>query len=93
MNDAVCVRCLVSGRVQGVFFRASTAREAKALGVNGHAINLADGRVEVLICGKAAAVETLCRWLETGPPGARVDSVKITDADLAGAEPTGFVTG
>jgi len=89
---------MVSGRVQGVFFRASTAREAKALGVNGHAINLADGRVEVLICGKAAAVDALCRWLETGPPGARVDAVTISDAELADAEPAGaelkgFVTG
>ena len=93
MSDIVCRRCLVSGRVQGVFFRASTAREAKALGVNGHAINLADGRVEVLAWGEAGAVEALCAWLEKGPPAARVDDVGVQDAELPGAAGTGFSTG
>ena len=44
----ICKRCVVSGRVQGVYYRGSTARVAASLGVTGHAVNLADGRVEVL---------------------------------------------
>ena len=65
-------RCLVSGRVQGVFYRASTRERAHALGVSGHARNLADGRVEVLACGEPAAVDALCDWLWQGPPSAQV---------------------
>lgn len=72
----VCVRCLVSGRVQGVFFRGSARREAMRLGVRGYARNLRDGRVEVLACGPRDAVEALCAWLHTGPPAARVEAVE-----------------
>jgi acylphosphatase len=93
MSDIVCRRCLVSGRVQGVFFRASTARKAKSLGVNGHAINLADGRVEVLAWGEAGAVGALCAWLEKGPPAARVDAVSVQDAEIPEAARSGFSTG
>ena len=57
-----CVRCIVSGRVQGVFFRAATQREAQQLGVTGYARNLPDGNVEVLACGKASALEGLKEW-------------------------------
>jgi acylphosphatase len=74
-------RCLVSGRVQGVFFRASTRQRALALGVLGHARNLADGRVEVLACGEAAAVDALCSWLWQGSPASQVTGVEIDDAD------------
>ena len=77
-------RFIVSGKVQGVFFRASTAREATRLGIRGHALNLPDGRVEVLAMGDAAAVEELHRWLERGPPAARVDAVEARD-DVAAA--------
>lgn len=77
----ICKRCLVSGRVQGVFYRASTAERAKVLGVTGHAKNLPDGRVEVLACGEAAAVQELCNWLWEGPPAARVERVDISEAD------------
>lgn len=93
MRDIVCRRCLVSGRVQGVFFRASTARKAKSLGVNGHAINLADGRVEVLAWGESGAVGALCAWLEKGPPAARVDAVEVQDAAIPDAAGSGFSTG
>ncbi len=72
----VCVRCLVSGRVQGVFFRGSARREAMRLGVRGYARNLRDGRVEVLACGPRDAVDALCAWLRTGPPAARVEAVE-----------------
>jgi acylphosphatase len=75
-DDEVAIRFTVSGKVQGVFFRASTAREAARLGIRGHAINLPDGRVEVLAVGTAAAVAELGRWLGRGPPAARVAAVE-----------------
>jgi acylphosphatase len=69
-------RFLVSGRVQGVFFRASTRNEAERLGLAGSASNLADGRVEVVASGTGDALSALERWLWQGPPSARVDDVK-----------------
>jgi acylphosphatase len=77
----LCRRCYVSGRVQGVYYRASTAAQARRLGVTGYARNLADGRVEVLACGEPSAVAALCEWLWQGPPAARVTDVRIEDAD------------
>jgi acylphosphatase len=71
------VRCLVSGIVQGVFFRASTARQADRLGLSGWARNLADGNVEVVARGPEEAVGELTRWLWDGPDAARVDAVSI----------------
>jgi acylphosphatase len=68
-------RFLVSGLVQGVFFRASTQARARELGLAGHARNLADGRVEVVAQGDADALDALGRWLLEGPPSARVDAV------------------
>ena len=68
-------RFLVSGRVQGVFFRASTREQALALGLCGLARNLADGRVEVIACGDHEAIAMLERWLHEGPPAARVEQV------------------
>ncbi len=74
MNE--CLRCTVSGRVQGVWFRASTRRQAQALGVTGYARNLAGGQVEVLACGEKAAIEQLKAWLWEGPDAAEVRSVE-----------------
>jgi acylphosphatase len=73
-------RFLVSGKVQGVFFRASTRDQALKLGLRGHAKNLADGCVEVLAEGNSSALDALERWLHVGPPMARVDSVGRSDA-------------
>lgn len=73
----VCIRFVVSGKVQGVFFRASTAREAQRLKLRGHAVNLPDGRVEVLAIGDPVAVDELGCWLRQGPPTARVDHVEV----------------
>ncbi|NLG58985.1 MAG: acylphosphatase [Gammaproteobacteria bacterium] len=73
-------RFLVSGRVQGVFFRASTRTRARELGLRGHALNLPDGRVEVLAAGLPDALEALAEWLRQGPPGARVEAVERTPA-------------
>ncbi len=77
MSDWIARRAFVSGRVQGVYFRASTRDRARELGVTGYARNLADGRVEVLACGPMTAVEQLCAWLRQGPPAARVDDVVV----------------
>jgi len=66
------LRCLVSGRVQGVFFRASTREQALRLGLTGYARNLPDGRVEVLACGDDTALAALRDWLHRGPAGATV---------------------
>ncbi|MGA8277984.1 MAG: acylphosphatase [Rhodanobacteraceae bacterium] len=74
-----CVRFLVSGHVQGVSFRASAAAEARRLGIGGHARNLADGRVEVMACGEAAALDALQTWLKAGTTHARVASVSRTE--------------
>jgi len=77
----IAARFLVSGRVQGVFFRASTRERALALGLRGHALNLPDGRVEVLAGGDAEAIEALAVWLRHGPPMAAVERVERSDAD------------
>ena len=71
----VCQRFLVSGRVQGVFFRASTRKQAQQLGLTGHVRNLPDGCVEVVACGGQAAIEALQSWLWQGPPHAQVNDV------------------
>lgn len=84
-------RFLVSGRVQGVFFRASTRDEARALGLAGSATNLADGRVEVIAEGGAPALDALERWLWQGPPAARVTAVTRERIDEAARR--GFTTG
>lgn len=76
-----CKRCLVSGKVQGVFFRAATRDRAQSLGVSGYAKNLDDGRVEVLACGEDKNVEALIDWLWEGSPAARVDHVEVEDVD------------
>lgn len=81
----------IVGRVQGVWFRESTRREAEALGITGHAKNLPDGSVEVLACGTPAALDRLAGWLGEGPPMARVSSVEWSDADCA--PPGAFTTG
>lgn len=72
----VCRRCLVSGLVQGVYFRAATQAEALRLNLTGYANNLPDGRVEVLACGEERNVEALCKWLWQGPPRAEVSDVQ-----------------
>jgi acylphosphatase len=84
MTPAVIARrARVEGRVQGVYFRASAAAEARRLGLSGHARNLADGSVEVLAVGPSAAVAALLDWLWRGPPLARVTAVTVTDLDAA----------
>ncbi len=69
------VRLIIKGRVQGVWFRDSTRRQANRLGVSGWVRNLPDGSVEVLAEGPADKVEKLVEWCHEGPPAARVDKV------------------
>ena len=84
-------RFFVSGRVQGVAFRAYTREQALALGLQGYARNLDDGRVEVLATGAPEAIESLARWLAHGPPAARVSGVAREPAD--GEDAQGFRIG
>lgn len=84
------VRFLVTGRVQGVGFRAATAGEAHRLGLRGTARNLADGRVEVLAAGEAHAIEALGEWLREGPELARVDSVERAAVDPGALDAEAF---
>lgn len=88
-------RCWVSGRVQGVHYRASARQQALRLGLNGYARNLSDGRVEVLMVGPAAATQALLDWLWQGPPSAAVSHVEVIELSLEelGALPASFVTG
>lgn len=67
----------ISGRVQGVFFRASTVDEAAARGVEGWVRNSSDGRVEAALEGERSAVEAMIAWCRKGPPAARVSSVEV----------------
>jgi acylphosphatase len=94
VGDWVARRCLVAGRVQGVFYRASTRQRALELGVSGHARNLPDGRVEVLACGTPQAVEALCEWLWRGSPASQVTSVVVdcVAPEALGSRPSGFLT-
>ena len=85
-----CIRCHVAGRVQGVFFRASTREKARSLGLTGYARNLPDGRVEVLACGEPQALQSLRDWLAVGPPAAVVSNVQCTPAEEAA--PVAFFT-
>lgn len=78
MEEAlVRAHVVVSGRVQGVFFRAETQQEAARLGVSGWVRNLPDGRVEAELQGTWASVERALAWVRQGPPRAEVDDVEI----------------
>ena len=89
----ICRRSFVSGRVQGVFYRATCARQAESLGLTGYARNLPDGRVEVLACGEPASVESFIAWLWEGSPASKVTGVDTSEAEVAEAPRTGFTSG
>lgn len=73
------VRVVASGRVQGVWFRESTRREAEHLGVRGWVRNLASGDVEIHAEGPSEAVEALLAWARKGPPRAEVLRLEVED--------------
>jgi acylphosphatase len=77
-------RALVSGRVQGVFFRAECARHARELGLGGSVRNLPDGQVEAVFEGPAEAVDQAVRWCSSGPTWARVERVEVAEEQPVG---------
>lgn len=82
MSEKTSIHCFVSGRVHGVWFRASTQDEAKKLGITGWAKNLPDGRVEVFASGDKKQLEKLHAWLHKGPQLAKVTEVIYEEVDF-----------
>jgi acylphosphatase len=74
--------CWVSGRVQGVFYRGTTASRAREMGITGYARNLPDGRVEVLVQGPQAVVEDFIKWLWIGSVASKVTAVDVRDVPV-----------
>ena len=89
MEDRIRRHAIIQGRVQGVFFRMETMKEAQAHDVTGWVRNLPDGAVEAVFEGNKEKVETVLSWCRQGPPAARVDSVDITEEPYTG-KLTGF---
>jgi acylphosphatase len=88
------VRAIVSGRVQGVYFRDSARREARMLGLVGWVRNTADGRVETQAQGLDESVDRYVHWLELGPPDAMVLAVEVVDQEPLDPPPSSFeITG
>ena len=77
----ICKRFIVSGRVQGCWYRGSTQQLAQSLGVKGYARNLPDGSVEVMACGTNEKIDELGSWLHQGPNNAKVSSVLAEDSE------------
>ena len=87
-------KCFVSGRVQGVFYRATVARRAAELGITGYARNLPDGRVEVLACGTDDGVARYLEALWVGSTASKVTAVDVIEVELAPHQrPERFGTG
>jgi acylphosphatase len=78
----------ITGRVQGVCFRAETCKLARRLGLTGWVRNCGNGDVELLIAGPDAMLEQMCHWLQQGPGHARVDTVSLESCADPGL--TGF---
>ncbi len=83
------MRVIASGRVQGVFYRATCARLARGLGLGGYVRNLPDGRVEAVFEGPEGAVEEMVEWSRRGPELAHVDDLDVVAEEPVGE--TGFV--
>jgi acylphosphatase len=78
------VRAVITGRVQGVCFRAFTREKALELGVRGYVRNMPDGSVELVASGDTAAVDALLGWVSQGPPGSRVRDVSVNETETSG---------
>ena len=85
----ICRHYIVSGRVQGVFFRANTQHQARALGLTGWVRNRYDGCVEVLACGDEQQLSIFAKWLEIGPELSKVTNIKVSEQKISAA-PTSF---
>ncbi len=75
MNQTICIKAVISGKVQGVFFRDSTQKEAERLQLTGWVQNTDDGNVELIALGDRDHVMELTDWLWQGPPQAEVSNV------------------
>ncbi len=84
MEDKVRVHAIISGRVQGVFFRMETMRAADRIGVTGWVRNKRDGTVEAIFEGNQSKVEAMLNWCREGPPHARVTEVKADREQYSG---------
>ncbi len=89
-EELIARQCRVTGRVQGVYYRASTAHRAQQLGVTGEACNMPDGTVAVLACGSEAAIKAFIEWLWVGPSAAHVTQVEVTEIDVPQPWPPRF---
>ena len=83
-------RLHITGRVQGVAFRASAVTATQALSLAGWVANRADGSVEAVAEGDEAGIAVFIRWCHQGPPAARVDQVEMTDEPVHSALPELF---
>lgn len=77
MADPIRATLVISGKVQGVFYRASALAEAQRLGLSGFVKNLPDGAVEAVVEGERHLVDEFVAWCRRGPPAARVDDVLV----------------
>ena len=84
MEQNARAHLIITGRVQGVFFRVETQRAARQFGVTGWVRNKRDGSVEAAAEGTKTDVQSLIQWCHTGPPNARVDDVKISWQEHSG---------
>ena len=85
-DDVIRVHLWVSGRVQGVFFRATTSDEARSRGLTGWVRNAPDGRVEAEVQGTRAAVDDLVEECRAGPGMATVEDVEVDHIDVVDGE-------
>lgn len=81
-NQLKSIRCVVRGRVQGVYFRASAKQEADRLGVTGWVKNRGDSTVACLATGTDAQLQSFQKWLNHGPPDAFVERVDVESVEL-----------
>lgn len=75
----ICRKAVAKGRVQGVFFRQGTYKQAIKLGVTGWVRNLDSGDVECLICGEEKNIQDMLTWLRKGPPAAKVNELIVEE--------------
>ncbi|MEZ5626493.1 MAG: acylphosphatase [Rhodocyclaceae bacterium] len=90
MSPPLARRLVITGTVQGVWYRASAAEAAARLGIRGWVRNTADGTVEALAIGTELAIESFAAWCHQGPPKAKVTRVTVSEAPLPDPLPTGF---
>lgn len=84
MNEKKAVHAIISGRVQGVFFRMETRRTAERLGVTGWVRNRPDGSVEAIFEGDSEKVDQVVYWCKKGPPAATVTDLQVAETGFTG---------